>query len=200
MYGLLNGGMISISKINLRILAAFFGSCFFVCSCENDMATVKNLGKKKIGIEEAINVETLLSQEGKMKAKLNAPFMLRYQLDTPKTEFPKTIQVVFYGDQLKIESKLFAKYAIYRENENKVFLKDSIIVFNLKGDTLRTNELYWDQQSEKFYTDKKVIISSPNRKLYGTGMVADQNFKKFTIKEIRNSYMTISDDSYLGSF
>jgi LPS export ABC transporter protein LptC len=192
--------MISRSKFKLEILAAFFGSCFFICSCENDPETVKNLGKKRIGVEEATNIESLLSQEGKMKAKLTAPFMLRYQLDTPKVEFPKSIQVIFYGDELKIESKLFAKYAIYRESENKVFLRDSIVVFNLTGDTLRTNELYWDQQREKFYTDKKVIIIKPNQKLYGTGMEADQNFKKFVVFGVKNSYMTIPDSTYLGTF
>lgn len=183
-----------------KILAAFFGGCFFICSCENDRAAVENLGKKKIGIEEAKNIESLLSQEGKLKAKLTAPYMLRYQLDTPKVEFPKTIQVIFYGDELKIESKLFARYALYKENENKVFLKDSIVVFNLKGDTLRTSELYWDQQKEKFYTDKKVILTTPNQKLYGTGMEADQNFKKFTIREMRNSLMVIPDSTNLGTF
>jgi LPS export ABC transporter protein LptC len=192
--------MISTSKLREKILAAFFGGCFFICSCENDPETVKNLGKKKIGVEEATNIESLLSQEGKMKAKLTAPFMLRYQLDTPKVEFPKSIQVIFYGDELKIESKLFAKYAIYRESENKVFLRDSIVVFNLKGDTLRTSELYWDQQREKFYTDKKVTITKPNEKLYGTGMEADQNFKKITIHGMRNSYMVIPDSTNLGAF
>ncbi|HEX8334090.1 MAG TPA: LPS export ABC transporter periplasmic protein LptC [Segetibacter sp.] len=192
--------MINFRGIKINFLAAFFGGCFFICSCENDPETVKNLGKKKIGVEEAINIESLLSQEGKLKAKLTAPFMLRYQLDTPKVEFPKSIQVTFYGDQLKIESKLFAKYAIYRESENKVFLKDSIVVYNLSGDTLRTNELYWDQQREKFYTDKKVIITKPTQKLYGTGMEADQNFKKFTIFGVRNSFMTIPDSTYLGTF
>jgi LPS export ABC transporter protein LptC len=81
-----------------------------------------------------------------------------------------------------------------------VFLKDSIVVYNFTGDTLRTNELYWDQQREKFYTDKKVIITRPNQKLYGTGMEADQNFKKFVIFGVKNSYMTIPDSTYLGTF
>lgn len=164
------------------------------------MATVKNLGSKKIGVEEATNVESLLSQEGKMKAKLTAPYMLRYQLDTIKVEFPKSLKVIFYGDALKVESQLTAKYAVYRENESKVFLKDSIVVFNYTGDTLRTNELYWDQQREEFYTDKKVIIIKPNLKLYGTGMKADQNFKKIEVFNVRNSTMVIPDSTYLSIY
>lgn len=184
--------------MKIKIVAAFFGGCFFICSCENDIAKVKDLGSKKIGIEEAKNIESLLSQEGRMKAKLTAPYMLRYQLDTPKVEFPKTLKVIFYGEGLKVESQLTARYAIYRESENKVFIRDSIVVFNVRGDTLRTNELYWDQQKEKFYTDKNVIITKPSQKLYGTGMEADQNFKKITVFKVRNSYMVIPDSSYLS--
>ena len=162
------------------------------------MEAVTGLGKKKIGIEEATNIESLLSQEGKLKARLTAPYMLRYQFDTPKVEFTKTLKVDFYGDGMKLESKLSANYAMYKENENKVFLKDSIVVYNFTGDTLRTNELYWDQQKEMFYTDKNVIIIKPTQKLYGKGMQADQNFKKITIFQIRNSIMLLPDSSFLS--
>lgn len=181
-----------------KILAAFLGSCFFIYACENKMETVRGLGKKKIGVEEATNIESLLSQEGKLKAKLTAPFMLRYQLDTPKVEFPKTLKVIFYGEGLKIESRLSANYAMYLENQNKVFLRDSIVVYNMTGDTLHTNELYWDQEKAKFYTDKNVIISKPTQKLYGTGMEADQNFKKITVFKVRDSYLLIPDSSFLN--
>ncbi len=48
-------------------------------------------------------------------------------------------------------------YARYREYERKVFLKDSVVVINiLKGDTLKTDELWWDQDKEEFYTDRPV--------------------------------------------
>src|SRR5687767_4764896 len=131
------------------ILAAYLISCFFVFSCENDMTVVKNLGKKKIGVEEAKNIESFLSQGGKVKAKLTAPLMLRYQLDTVKVEFPKSLHVNFFDDSLRIESQLNAKYGRYLENENKVFLRDSVVVYNVTGDTMHAKELYWDQREQR---------------------------------------------------
>lgn len=178
--------------------AAIIMSCFFVYSCENDPAVVENLNKKTIGIEEGRQIESYLSQNGKVKAKLTAPLMLRYLADTPKVEFPKTLHVDFYNDSTKVESKLFAKYGRYLENENKVFLRDSVVVFNITGDTLFCQELYWDQLSATFYTDKKVIIHKPDQKVYGTGLIADQSFKWFTIKHPHNSYMNIPDSSFIG--
>lgn len=190
--------MINAIQRARKIPAALFFGCFFVLSCENDMRDVQNFNRKSLGIEEGKNIESYLSQDGKVKAKLTAPLMLRYLQDTPKVEFPKTLHVDFYDDSTNIESKLFAKYGRYMENENKVFLRDSVVVFNMTGDTLFCKELYWDQLKATFYTDKNVIIHKPDQKVYGSGLIADQSFKWFTIKHPHDSYLDIPDSSFLG--
>src|SRR5687768_12573748 len=136
--------------------AAVIVSCFFLSACENDMQEVRELGIKKISVEEGKNIEGYLSQQATMKAKLTAPLMKRYLTDSPYVEFPNTLHVDFYNDSLKVESQLDAKYGRYKQNENRVFLKDSVVVFNTIGDTLHCMELWWDQQTEKYYTDKPV--------------------------------------------
>lgn len=179
-------------------IAALVIGCFFMYSCENNIKDVENLNKKTVGVEEGKQIESFLSQNGKVKAKLSAPVMLRYQQDTPKVVFPKTLRVDFFNDSTKIESKLFAKYGQYLENENKVFLKDSVVVFNVTGDTLFCKELFWDQVKSVFYTDKNVIIHKPDQKVYGTGLTADQNFNWFTIKHPHNSYINIPDSTFMN--
>ena len=71
-----------------KIIAAILFGCFFVWSCENDIREVQNLNQKTISVEEGKQIESYLSEGGKVKAKLTAPLMLRYQKDTPKVEFP----------------------------------------------------------------------------------------------------------------
>ena len=190
--------MINLLNRKYKNLAAIFIGCFFISSCENDLTEIRSLGSKRIGVEEGKQIESYLSQDGKVKAKLMAPLMLRYQVDTPRVEFPKTLKVEFFDANLKVESRLFAKYGEYKENENKVFLRDSVVVFNVSGDTLFCKELYWDQQKAIFYTDKNVIIHKPDQKIYGKGLVADQSFKWFTIHKPHNSYISIPDSSFLG--
>ncbi len=190
--------MTNRSNYNFLKIAAFIWGCFFIGSCENDIKEVESLGKKTIGIEEGRQIESYLSQQGKVKAKLMAPLMLRYLLDTPKVEFPNTLRVHFFNDSAAIESRLFAKFGRYLENENKVFLRDSVVVFNVSGDTLFSNELYWDQAKAIFYTDKNVIIKKPTQKVYGTGLIADQSFQWFTITHPHDSYLNIPDSSFIG--
>lgn len=179
-------------------IAAVITGCFFVLSCENDLRVVQRLNQKSVTVEEGKQIESYLSEGGKIKAKLIAPLMLRYQQDTPKVEFPKSLNVDFYNDSTKIDSKLSAKYGRYLQNENKVYLRDSVVVYNMVGDTLFCKELYWDQLKAIFYSDKNVIVHRPTGKTYGKGMIADQNFKWFTIKNPYNSYINITDSSFLG--
>ena len=176
-------------------MAALLISCFFVSACENDIKEVDELLRKQTGVEEATNITSFMSQDGVMKAKLTAPYMLRYQADSPYVEFPRTMHVDFYNDSVKIESKVDANYARYREYENKVFLKDSVVVINImKGDTLRTDELWWDQNTQEFYTDKPVRIYQKDKTIFGKGLRASQDFSNYEIFSITGTVLTTGED------
>ena len=116
--------------------AALILGCFFLFSCEYDEGEVNDLFTKKIGIEEARDVTITFTTGGKTKAILTSPLMLRVQDTTAYIEFPKTLEVNFYNDSGKVESKMTALYARYKENENIVFLRDSVKIENTKGETL----------------------------------------------------------------
>lgn len=182
-------------------MAAVITGCFFMWACENDMNVVRDLGRKKASIEEGRNIEILLSMNGKMRARLTAPLLLRYQGDSaPKAEFPNSLHVDFFNDSMKIESQLNAKYGRYLENENKVFLRDNVVAFNIKGDTLFCEELYWDQTLEKFYTDKKVTISKDFRRslfIGLNGMTCKQDLSGLILYNVSNtgSYTIIPDST-----
>jgi LPS export ABC transporter protein LptC len=184
---------------NKNIIAAFFIGCFFMLGCENDVNEVKELGKKKPGIEEGKNIVSFLSMGGKMKAKLTAPILLRYQGDSAlKSEFPKTLFVEFYNDSMKLESTLRANYGRYIENENKIYLRDSVVIIRINGDTLETSELFWDQTLGRFHTDKPVTTSqrNPRQKLYAKkGFSSNQTLTDITYYELDLGSFLILPDS-----
>jgi LPS export ABC transporter protein LptC len=180
--------------IKIQIIRAALLGCFFISSCENDEKKVEALFEKKLGIDEATGIDSYMSQSGKMKAHLTSPKMIRYQDSLPRMEFPKTLHVDFYDDSLGIQSQLDANFAQYFESKNKIFLKDSVRVFNIKGDTLFCQELWWDQPESRFHTDKPVRIHTPNSIIYGVGLTAPQDFKTFTMFKITNSYIRVKDE------
>lgn len=170
-------------QLNIKFSAAFIIGCFFLFSCENDIKALKELDAKKVGVEEAKMVVVNYSLGGKKKAVLVSPLMFRVQEAVPYIEFPKTIHVDFFDASGMIESKLDARYAKYKETESNVFLKDSVRVINILGDTLYCNELNWDlkKTGAEFYTDKPVRIRTRTQIIDGIGMEAKQDFSEWHI-------------------
>lgn len=161
-------------------------------SCENSESDIKALSDKNIQKDEAIKVESFLSQGGAVKARLTAPVMLRVmaqaRVDTPYVEFPKKLHVDFFNDQKIVESQLDSKYGRYFESLNKVYLRDSVKVVSIKGDTLTCDDLWWDQNLQKFYTDKPALLRSPTNFIDAKyGLEATQDFKDIKFKEVKDS-------------
>lgn len=162
--------------------AAILYSCLLFFGCENDVAEVNKWNTKKILVDEVRKVQILFSQGGDLKANLTAPLMLRFPVDTIYTEFPKKLHVDFFDSLGKKESELDALYGKYFESLNKVFLKDSVVVSNVKGDTLKSPELWWDQNTGKFFTDSVVRLKTVDKTIYGgKGLQADQDLNNVSI-------------------
>jgi len=172
---------------------SFVALVFLLLSCENNADDVKKLTSKKLGVDEGRNIEAYMSNTGKMKARLRAPLMLRYQDTSAKVVFPNSMHVDFFNDSTIIESQLDANYGEYYETRNKVFLKDSVRVFNNTGDTLYCQELWWDQNSQQFSTDKPVRIHRPDMIMNGVGLTAPQDFKYFEMYQISHSTLRVKD-------
>ena len=170
--------------------AAFILSCLFVIGCENSQRSLDEWREKREMVEEATNVQTIFSQGGQLRSKLTAPLMLRYTADTVYVEFPKSLRMIFYDSLGKEQSRMDARYGKYFEHLNKAYLRDSVVVANVAGDTLWTPDLWWDQNKQKFYTDKPVRIYRSGDRIYGgQGLEANQDLSNITIKKVTGTVL-----------
>ncbi len=184
---------------HIKFGAAFLAGCIFLCACENSTKEIDNLTQKKLGVEEAVNVNVNYTLGGKTKAILLSPLMLRVQDTLPYVEFPKKIHVDFYNDSTKIESILDAKYAKYIESQSKILLRDSVRFIGLKnGDTLYCDELYWDRNrpTYQFYTDKAVQIRTKMQIQNGIGFECSQDFKDKVLYKVTNSFIKVPSTQF----
>ncbi len=186
-------------------LKGSYRKTFFICtaiclllttllsSCENSAEELKGANSKNLGVEELKDVDINYTLGGRAKAKLLSPLMLRVRDNIPYVEFPNKLHVDFYNDTAGIDSKLDAYYGKYFEAQSKVFLKDSVKLINVSGDTLYCDELWWDrnQVGNEFYTDKPVRIRTKTEILNGTGMQSAQDFKNWVITNPSKGIMRI---------
>ena len=174
---------IKYGKTYLLQLATLLIMALTLTACGNTDKEIKEMTTKGLGVEEIKNADINYTLGGRAKAKLLSPLMLRVQENIPYVEFPKTLHVDFFNENGTVDSRLDALYGKYFETQSKVFLKDSVKVINILGDTLYCNELWWDRSrtGNEFYTDKPVRIHKKTGWTNGTGMESAQDFKNWHI-------------------
>ncbi|MBL0306591.1 MAG: hypothetical protein IPQ25_11320 [Chitinophagaceae bacterium] len=67
---------------------------FYSAGCQNDDTVLQDWTKKVVMQEEAIQVASYLRQDGKLRAKLKAPLMIRVAGDTISVESPTSCTVI----------------------------------------------------------------------------------------------------------
>jgi LPS export ABC transporter protein LptC len=136
--------------------------------------------------EVATDVEILYSDSSYVRVKIKAPKMIRHVENKENIEeFPEGVNVTFYNEAGRAQSWLEANYAIRRENEGNVYVKDDVLVYNKQDDKMKTLELIWDEKEKILKTDKPVLIMQPSLgdTLFGFGVVANEDFSRFEIKK-----------------
>lgn len=152
-------------------------------ACENDLKKVEQISAKKliVPVDKSTGVEIIYSDSAKVRAKLITPELLNFKTEKPYIEMKKGITVIFYDQNQQETSRLRADYAIRREHENVVELKRNVVASNTKGETFKSDELYWDENKRRFYSNKLVSITSKENVLYGTSFWANEDFSYYEI-------------------
>ena len=68
-------------------------------------------------------------------------------------------------------------------------VKNNVVIRNINGDILETDLLNWDENKQEIYTDDFVKITTKSEVIYGQGFVSNQNFSKYTIKNIKGTIL-----------
>lgn len=171
---------------HLLFLIAFIT---LMSSCENDMSTVKKIAsQKEAAVETGTDVEALYSDFGEVKARLTAPVMNHVDdAKNPYTELPVGLNLVFYADSLHVQSHLTAGYGISYDKSDEMIARNNVVVTNIYGEKLETEELVWNQKTEKISSDKFVKITMKDEIIFGDGFVSNEDISDYKIKKIRGT-------------
>lgn len=173
------------SAATLSFLVCTFS--FFFSACENDLSEVNRLfSKDETMVETATGVEMLYSDSARLKLRIVTPKLVRH-LDkkTPFQEFPNGLAVEFFSeDGLTVTGRMTARYAERYESDNKFIVRDSVVWDGTRGEKLETEELIWEEETDKVHTNKFVIVRRPDEIIYGHGFESNQKFTQWKIRAI----------------
>jgi LPS export ABC transporter protein LptC len=175
-----------IQNIRILVIAALFtGAAILFFACENDMEQIKTFtSPENQPVLEAENFETLSTDSGQIRYLMKTPKLLKFENDgNSYFEFPQGIELTEYDKNENVTFSITADYARQYEKEKKWEAKNNVVATNEKGDTLKTELLYWEEETQKIYTDEFVRIIRPDQIITGIGFESDQNLDNWKIKD-----------------
>ena len=158
-------------------------------SCTNDPKLVQDFVRdNKQPVEQIKGAVLLHTEKGKVKVKVVANNIERFQDIQPALIFSNKLEVHFYNDSSQLQSTLKADDASIDEETKIMLAKNNVILISVNDKKLETDELLWDENRNKIYTNKKVKITTGKEVIFGEGFTSTPDFKKYSITKIHGTF------------
>lgn len=163
---------------NIYFCIIIFIINLFLTSCESNFKDIQKIHFNEFTPStEAEDFNLKYTDSGKIKSILISKQMLDYSnVAYPFSEFPKGIDLTMYDNNGK---KTFVKsdYAVNYKTTKIIDLQGNVTITNEIGQKMTTQQLYFDQKTEWFYTEKQFVFTSPDGTLTGMGVDFSKDFK-----------------------
>lgn len=155
------------------------------CNSEKIDKVKVSVAPNDLPLERGKNISINYTDSGYVKARIFAPLLERYNNEERvESEMRQGFTAYFYDRSGKINSYIKSKYALRNELTRTMTARQDVIVVNNKGDTLRTEELIWDEKTDKIFSDKFVNITTPDQIIMGTGLESNTSFTWYRVFNI----------------
>ncbi|KIA82669.1 LPS export ABC transporter periplasmic protein LptC [Flavobacterium sp. AED] len=171
------------------VVTVFAVTLFF--GCESNFKEVQKINFSEfVPSGDADNVNLKYTDSGLIKAILVSPKMLDFSsIDFPFTEFPKGIDVTLYDNKAK-KTFITSNYAVSYKMTGIIDLQGKVRIKSENGQMLETEQLYYDQKNEWFFTEKKFKFTDSKGASNGQGIDFSKDFKVINSQRIAGEIQT----------
>jgi len=179
-----------------RLLVVLLSSILLLASCHKKTRLSAGAVEDRSGtpVLDTREVTTLISDSGIIRYRIQTAVWQIYDKAEPSYwEFPSGIFLERFNEELIVDASLCSDYAIYNQPEQRWRLEGNVHALNLEGEEFVTEELYWDQKTERIYTDSLITVTKTSSVIVGIGFESDQSMSKYTILH-PTGYFPIDED------
>lgn len=158
--------------------------------CVNDLETIQRVTyDPKAPDEVTKDLRVFYNDSGYARIEILAALAETYSKPEMVTKLKDGLRVNFFSPDGKIVSSLTALYGEVNFSTGKLYVKDSVELYNFaKKQRMLTEILYWNQRDSSIYTHSSVVVRSPGGILYGDGLRTKQDFSEYVFLKPRGKY------------
>jgi LPS export ABC transporter protein LptC len=188
-----NWGEVSFISIGNRSITIIFMimSMLFLFSCGGKKIKMSEAitERDSLPIMQTVGVTSLVSDSGITRYRIETEEWLIYdKRKPPYWAFEKGVYLEKFDSLFNIDASVKADTAYYY-NEQKLWkLMGNVHIQNLKGEKFDAELLYWNQMTEKIYSEKAIRIEQIDKIIVGQGFTSNQQMTVYTINNIEGIF------------
>lgn len=130
-----------------------------------------------------LDVATMISDSGYTRYHITAPVWLMFEeAKEPHWNFPQGLYVIKYDNDMKENGTFTADTATYWSLQKIWQFDRNVRMKNVNGDRFLTQQLFWDQNKRKLYSDSFIHIERSDRIIEGYGFESNEAMTEYTIR------------------
>lgn len=131
-----------------------------------------------------MDLHYIVTDSGYIKYDFETPEMQQYDnAEEPYIDFPNGLKFKMYSNKGEIlKSRIRCNNAKYYKTRKLWELNYDVEATTEKNDILNTEQLFWDTQNHRIYSDKFVKITTQHQIITGKGFESDEKLSQYEIK------------------
>ncbi len=175
---------ITYKHINIAIISLI--AMFF--SCTNSPKQVRDfLADKNRPVGEAKDIFHVYKDSGIVTSKLVTPLLFDFsnRKEHPYNEFPEGIKIITIDKVTKDSTTITGNYALSYASTQVSEIKGNVVILNHADKVkLETNQLFWDQKEQYFFTEDGFRLTTPKDTINGFGFESKQDLSEWLAKDL----------------
>lgn len=174
--------MNTIKRHIIAWVAPLLGGATLLFSCSSESA-VGSYNPETMLTQQSDTLTVLVSKNGVKSYRFYAPLMERYELAAePYMEFRRGVDIITYDSLGAVESTLKADYGISYEKRELWEARGNVVAEGEGGRTLYTQQLFWDQKTDRVYSNVDCMVRDGEDYFVGEGFESDSDFKDWRFR------------------
>tara|TARA_B110001454_G_scaffold120475_1_gene112473 strand:- start:1291 stop:1887 length:597 start_codon:yes stop_codon:yes gene_type:complete len=164
-------------------------------SCSNNTQEVRDfLASKNLPIGVAKNAFHVYKDSGRITSKLITPLLHDFsnRKQHPYNEFPKGVKIINFDGKDSVT--VTGNYALsYSKTEISELIGNVVVINHSENSRLVTEQLYWDQNTKYFFSEKAFTLSTLKDTVYGVGFECKEDLSQHLAKKTIGRLETIEE-------
>ena len=174
----------------LPLFLIFTFSHFLIFSCSNDPEHAPAVIHENDSIlfMRSRGISTLISDSGVIRYKLvTEEWDILTNTNPPSWRFLKGLLMERFDEGFHIDLHVEADTA-YLHEQHLWELRGRVVIHNIEGTLFRTEELFWDMNEHRMWSDQYMRIKTPDKELEGTTFRSNEQMTDYYVSNSRGAF------------